>query len=178
MLKSIAILLSDSVRGGAFGDAHQAHNPAHSPSHRAIANLTTTTTTFPTKFLKARRGGGNLLGVNELRSSIEIGARGKKFDLVWFIRDVSRPGRVNGIIQDPAWESRRCEGAEDRGKETSKSFVANRLEHLHRVHGSCDIVDAQDLGGDLRHCVARHRDGAGGGVGHGFSGDLADKAFP
>jgi putative heme-binding domain-containing protein len=93
MLKSIAILLSGSVRCGVRG--------AH-PAHRPIAGLTTTTSAKRAKFLMCRRGGVKLLGVNELRANIEIGARAKKRDLHGFAvgrggfgwRAVARAGRV------------------------------------------------------------------------------------
>ncbi len=90
MLKSIAILWSDSVRGSEVGGGRRAHN--------STSGVTTARTTKTTNCSRARRQVSNWLGTNELRSRNEMGARSKLLFFVVF----GMANLVNGVTEPVA----------------------------------------------------------------------------
>jgi thioredoxin reductase len=78
MLTAILILWIGLIGDWVF-DASGLSDPTHSPVH-----FTTTTTTFPTKFLRSSGASGKCYQGKEMRPENENGAQGEKLDLVWF----------------------------------------------------------------------------------------------
>jgi outer membrane protein assembly factor BamB len=84
---SILILWIGSVRGGASdacGTSNTFGSSTHKPTAISINKPTTTTTTFPTNFLRASRAGWKSGWDKEMRPENEICAHGQKLDLVGF----------------------------------------------------------------------------------------------
>jgi translocation and assembly module TamB len=102
MLKSMAIRLSDSGRGGAVSGARRAHNPTGNstlvPTRNVPCRFQASKTTKTTICFRARRRIGNCLGVNELRSNMGIGARGRLLFFVVLRGRTSTDNQMSEII--------------------------------------------------------------------------------